>query len=609
MVAGCEIHDDPYAPVCSAAAGSPPSSATTCRSAGVHRDDRYAEKLATPDTCVGDLIGDVDPVKVAEGRTLGDPETVHYGLVPRANRGIFGAQRAARPGRADPGRAVQRAGGARHPGPRLLACGCRWTCCWSPPPTPRTTPTAAGSSPRSRTGSAPRSAPTTRSRSTTRSRCSRQEADAGRRGGRAPARGRWPGSPGRLRESSSVDQRSGRQRPVRHRRRRGGRRPRRCAAPPAPASSRPSPGSCDLPAVLPTLLGKVEFEMGEEGREGEVLDHLLRLAVAETFRERLGGLDLSGFTAVFAEGDDGRDRRAGARPASCSASSAPCPGWPRCWTGSATATTASRRSGRRRGRVRARGAAPDPADRQGRPSTAARSTGPDVTARATLIRDRLPVRRLARRARPARAAVRRARRRSTRSAQDVLAGGSLRDALRDLLRRGLDGRRGLDELRRSGSAELRAPGPAARRPRRHPRPGPRRARPGAGRRAGDAGRRLEGDDARLAEMELATLPDDIAGAVRALDDYEWRSAEARGDLRGDQADAAARGAGRPVRRDEAGARGRRPGGDAGGQGHAGRPQRAARRARPRRGHRPTSSPTSWTSTASSSPSSPRTSTS
>ncbi|MCW2508390.1 MAG: Mg-chelatase, partial [Modestobacter sp.] len=55
----------------------------------LHRSERYGEKLATPDTSVGDLIGDVDPIKVAEGRTLGDPETVHYGLVPRTNRGIF----------------------------------------------------------------------------------------------------------------------------------------------------------------------------------------------------------------------------------------------------------------------------------------------------------------------------------------------------------------------------------------------------------------------------------------------------------------------------------------------------------------------------------------
>src|SRR6185369_16553256 len=55
----------------------------------LHRSLRYGEKLATPDTSVADLIGDVDPIKVAQGRTLGDPETIHYGLVPRTNRGIF----------------------------------------------------------------------------------------------------------------------------------------------------------------------------------------------------------------------------------------------------------------------------------------------------------------------------------------------------------------------------------------------------------------------------------------------------------------------------------------------------------------------------------------
>jgi len=53
-----------------------------------HRDERYSEKLATPDTSVADLIGDVDPMKVAEGRLLGDPETIHFGLIPRSHRGI-----------------------------------------------------------------------------------------------------------------------------------------------------------------------------------------------------------------------------------------------------------------------------------------------------------------------------------------------------------------------------------------------------------------------------------------------------------------------------------------------------------------------------------------
>ena len=88
-VAGCEINDHPLAPVCARcrrlAAEQGDDLAITWR----HRNDRYGEKLATPDTSVGDLVGDIDPVKVAEGRTLGDPETIHFGLVPRTNRGIF----------------------------------------------------------------------------------------------------------------------------------------------------------------------------------------------------------------------------------------------------------------------------------------------------------------------------------------------------------------------------------------------------------------------------------------------------------------------------------------------------------------------------------------
>ena len=55
----------------------------------VHRSERYGEKLATPDTSIADLIGEVDPIKVAEGRYLSDELTLHYGLVPRTNRGIF----------------------------------------------------------------------------------------------------------------------------------------------------------------------------------------------------------------------------------------------------------------------------------------------------------------------------------------------------------------------------------------------------------------------------------------------------------------------------------------------------------------------------------------
>ncbi|MET0741505.1 MAG: sigma 54-interacting transcriptional regulator, partial [Candidatus Nanopelagicales bacterium] len=90
VVEGCEINDHPYAPTCVRCRRLADDLGDALPVAWRHRSLRYGEKLATPDTSVGDLIGDVDPIKVAEGRLLGDPETVHYGLVPRTNRGIFG---------------------------------------------------------------------------------------------------------------------------------------------------------------------------------------------------------------------------------------------------------------------------------------------------------------------------------------------------------------------------------------------------------------------------------------------------------------------------------------------------------------------------------------
>jgi magnesium chelatase subunit I len=89
VVAGCEINDHPFVPTCTSCRRRLDELGDELPVAWRHRSERYGEKLATPDTSVGDLIGDVDPIKVAEGRTLGDPETVHYGLVPRTNRGIF----------------------------------------------------------------------------------------------------------------------------------------------------------------------------------------------------------------------------------------------------------------------------------------------------------------------------------------------------------------------------------------------------------------------------------------------------------------------------------------------------------------------------------------
>jgi magnesium chelatase subunit I len=88
-VAGCEISDDPYAPICKRCVTLAKEKGDALELSWIHRDSRYAEKLATPDVSVADLIGEIDPIKVAEGRYLADEETIHYGLIPRTNRGIF----------------------------------------------------------------------------------------------------------------------------------------------------------------------------------------------------------------------------------------------------------------------------------------------------------------------------------------------------------------------------------------------------------------------------------------------------------------------------------------------------------------------------------------
>jgi magnesium chelatase subunit I len=89
VVAGSEIHDDPEAPVSAYARRLAAERGDETPIEWVHRELRYVEKLATPDVSIGDLIGDVDPVRVAEGRSLGDELTIHFGLLPRTNRGIF----------------------------------------------------------------------------------------------------------------------------------------------------------------------------------------------------------------------------------------------------------------------------------------------------------------------------------------------------------------------------------------------------------------------------------------------------------------------------------------------------------------------------------------
>jgi len=88
-LAGCEISDEPFAPICSACRQRVAEQGDRAAIAWIPRDRRYGEKLATPDITIADLIGEVDPIKVAEGRYLSDELTIHYGLLPRTNRGIF----------------------------------------------------------------------------------------------------------------------------------------------------------------------------------------------------------------------------------------------------------------------------------------------------------------------------------------------------------------------------------------------------------------------------------------------------------------------------------------------------------------------------------------
>jgi magnesium chelatase subunit I len=89
-LAGCEVHDNPYAPICRRCHEEVARLGDDAPIAYLSPDERYVEKLATPDVTIADLIGDIDPIKAARGgHELSSELTVHYGLLPRANRGIF----------------------------------------------------------------------------------------------------------------------------------------------------------------------------------------------------------------------------------------------------------------------------------------------------------------------------------------------------------------------------------------------------------------------------------------------------------------------------------------------------------------------------------------
>src|SRR2546428_240499 len=90
VIAGCEINDSPFTPICRRCRDLIQEMGDRVPIEYRGRDDRYVEKLATPDVTIADIIGDIDPIKAAKGgHAIGSELSVHYGLLPRSNRGIF----------------------------------------------------------------------------------------------------------------------------------------------------------------------------------------------------------------------------------------------------------------------------------------------------------------------------------------------------------------------------------------------------------------------------------------------------------------------------------------------------------------------------------------
>ncbi len=299
VVAGCEINDHPLSPVCTRCRRLADDLGPQLPVGWLHRSQRYGEKLATPDTSVGDLIGDVDPMKVAEGRTLGDPETVHYGLVPRTNRGIFAVNEL--PDLAEriqvsllnvlEERDIQVRGYTlRLPLDLLMVASAN--------PEDYTSRGRIITPLKDRFGAEIRTHYPVQLADEVA--LVRQEADLA-----AVVPGHLLEVVGRftrlVRESPAIDARSGvsaRFAVAAAESVAAGALRRAALTGEAEAVAR----VCDLPAVVPTLRGKVEFDVSEEGREEEVLDHLLRRAIAETFRSHLGSVDLAPLVARFDEG-------------------------------------------------------------------------------------------------------------------------------------------------------------------------------------------------------------------------------------------------------------------------------------------------------------------
>jgi magnesium chelatase subunit I len=299
VIDGSELGEHPYDPITHASRRRAIELGDSLPVAWRHRDERYVEKLATPDTSVADLIGDVDPMKVAEGRSLGDPETIHFGLVPRSHRGIVAINEL--PDLAEriqvallnvmEERDIQIRGYVlRLPLDVLIVASAN--------PEDYTNRGRIITPLKDRFGAEIHTHYPVRLDAEVA--VIRQEANlvADVPDHLIEILARFARN---LRESSAVDQRSG----VSARFAIAAAETIAAAALHRATSRREADAVArpvDLDSAVDVLGGKIEFETGEEGREGEILTHLLRTATADTVREHFRGLDFGPLVEAIESG-------------------------------------------------------------------------------------------------------------------------------------------------------------------------------------------------------------------------------------------------------------------------------------------------------------------
>ncbi|MFC4242520.1 magnesium chelatase [Gryllotalpicola reticulitermitis] len=299
VIAGSELAEHPYEPITHESRRRAAQLGDELPVEWRHRSERYVEKLATPDTSVADLIGDVDPMKVAEGRSLGDPETIHFGLIPRSHRGIVAINEL--PDLAEriqvsmlnvmEERDIQIRGYVlRLPLDVLVVASAN--------PEDYTNRGRIITPLKDRFGAEIRTHYPRRLEAEMA--VIRQEAElvADVPDHLIEVLARFTRA---LRESPSIDQRSG----VSARFAIAGAETIAASALHRAAANGEADAVArvvDLQTAVDVLGGKLEFETGEEGREAEVLTHLLRTATADTVREHFRGLDFGALVEAIENG-------------------------------------------------------------------------------------------------------------------------------------------------------------------------------------------------------------------------------------------------------------------------------------------------------------------